>query len=209
MARVLNPGHATILRLLDMVRRDCDIHEIETILKTDVALTFKLLRYINSVGFGLSCEAQSIRHAVSILGMKPLYRWLTLLRATAGTHPVSPAQARTAITRGRLCELLGAHCMAKIEQDKLFITGAFSLLDAMLDTPMEDILDRLILSEDIAEALLHRRGLYGPILALAEACETKNLEQIEGLTDSLMLTPEQVTHAHLQALTWTEQLGLQ
>lgn len=208
MARVLNPGHTTILRLLDMVRKDAEVKEIEAVLKTDVALTFKLLRYINSAGFGLSCEVQSIRHAVSILGMKPLYRWLTLLLATAGTHPASPAQARTAITRGRLCELLGGHVMSKSDLDNLFITGVFSLLDAMLDTPMEEILDRLIISEDIAEALLNRGGMYGPILALAEACESQDLAKMEELTLSLMLTPEQVTKDHLQSLAWIEQLGL-
>jgi c-di-GMP phosphodiesterase len=208
MARVLNPGHATLLRLLDMVRRDADIKEIEAALKTDVALTFKLLRYINSAGFGLSCEVQSIRHAVSILGMKPLYRWLTLLLATAGTHPASPAQARTAITRGRLCELLGAHIMNRADQDNLFITGVFSLLDAMLDTPMEEIMDRLIIQDDIAEALLNRAGMYGPILALAEACESRDTKRMEDLTFALMLTPAQVTKAHLEALAWIEQIGL-
>ncbi len=209
MARVLTPGHATILRLLDMVRQDAEVKDIETALKTDVALTFKLLRYINSAGFGLSCEVQSIRHAVSILGMKPLYRWLTLPLATAGNHPASPAQARTAITRGRLCELLGAHCVSKTELDNLFITGVFSLLDAMLDTPMEDILDRLVIQDDIAEALLNRGGLYGPILALAESCEAQNIERIDELALSLMLTPEQVSKAHLQALAWVEQIGLE
>lgn len=208
MARVLNPGHATILRLLDMVRKDAEVKDIESVLKTDVALTFKLLRYINSAGFGLSCEVQSIRHAVSILGMKPLYRWLTLLLATAGTHPASPAQARTAITRGRLCELLGSHVMSKGDLDNLFITGVFSLLDAMLDTPMEEILDRLIISEDIAEALLNRRGMYGPILSLARSCDSQASARMEELTLALMLTPEQVTKDHLQALAWIEQLGL-
>jgi len=208
MARVLNPGHATLLRLLDMVRRDADLKEIEAAMKTDVALTFKLLRYINSAGFGLSCEVQSIRHAVSILGMKQLYRWLTLLLATAGTHPASPAQARTAITRGRLCELLGSHIMTRVDQDNLFITGVFSLLDAMLDTPMDEIMDRLIIQEDIAEALLNRRGIYGPILSLAEACESQDSGRIEEMAMALMLTPEQVTKDHLQALAWVEQIGL-
>jgi EAL and modified HD-GYP domain-containing signal transduction protein len=208
MARVLTPAHGIILQLMDKVRRGADAREIEALFKNDVALTFKLLRYINSAGFGLSCEIQSIRHAVSILGLKPLYRWLTLLLATAGTHPASPAQARTAITRGRLCELLGAHFMSKSDQDNLFITGVFSLLDAMLDTPMEEILDRLVIQDTIADALLNRAGIYGPILSLAEACESQNPERIEELTTSLMLDPEEVVKDHLQALAWIEQLGL-
>ena len=209
VARVMNPGQTTVLQLLDKVRNDAEVGEIETLFKQDVALTFKLLRYINSAGFGLSCEVQSIRHAVSILGMKPLYRWLTLLLATAGNGAVSPAQARTAITRGRLCELLGAHFMSKTDQDNLFITGVFSLLDAMLDTPMEDILERLIIPQDISDALLTRDGMYGPILALAEACETHNLDRIDELAESLMLTPDQVNQDHLNALGWVEQLGLE
>ncbi len=208
-ARVMNPAQVTVLQLLDKVRGDADIKEIEDLFKQDVALTFKLLRYINSAGFGLSCEVQSIRHAVSILGMKPLYRWLTLLLATAGTGAVSPAQARTAITRGRLCELLGRHFMKKADQDNLFIAGVFSLLDAMLDTPMEEILDRLIIPESISDALLSRTGAYGPILALAEACETHNLERIDELTEALMLTPDEVNRDHLDALAWVEQLGLE
>lgn len=208
MARVLAPAHAVILQLMDKVRRDADVREIEALLKNDVALTFKLLRYINSAGFGLSCEVQSIRHAVSILGMKPLYRWLTLLLVTTGTNAASPAQARTAITRGRLCELLGSHYMAKTDQDNLFVTGVFSMLDAMMDTPMEEILDRLILPETISDALLNRSGIYGPILALAEACESQDLDKAEELTASLMLTPEDVTKDHLQALAWIEQIGM-
>lgn len=208
MARVLNPAQATILQLMEKVRRDADIKEIEALLKNDVALTFKLLRYINSAGFGLSCEVQSIKHAVSILGMKPLYRWLTLLLATAGTNAASPAQARTAITRGRLCELLGAHNMGKVDQENLFITGVFSMLDAMMDTPMEEILDRLVLPENIADALLSRTGMYGPTLALAEACESQDVKKMEDLTASLMLTPEDVTKDHLNALAWIEQIGM-
>jgi len=208
MAKVLTPAHAIILQLMDKVRKGADIREIEALFKNDVALTFKLLRYINSAGFGLSCEIQSIRHAVSILGLQPLYRWLTLLLATAGTNPASPAQARTAITRGRLCELLGSHYLTRADQDNLFITGVFSLLDAMLDTPMEDIMDRLIIQDSIADALLTRTGMYGPVLALAEACESQNPEKIEELTSSLMLTPEDVTKDHLQALAWIEQIGL-
>ena len=208
VARVLNPAQATIIQLMQKVRQDADIKEIENLLKNDVALTFKLLRYINSAGFGLSCEVQSIRHAVSILGMKPLYRWLTLLMATSGTNSASPAQARTAITRGRLCELLGKHYMSKTDQDNLFITGVFSLLDAMMDSPMEEILDRLVLPESIADALLSRSGLYGPTLALAEACENQDTAKMEELAMSLMLTSEDVTKDHLNALAWTEQLGI-
>lgn len=206
--KVVNPSQAAVLQLMDKVRQEVDIKHIEEGFKRDVALTFKLLRYINSAAFGLSCEIQSIRHAVSILGYRPLYKWLTLLLATASPSPMAPVLTRTAVTRGRLCELLGAYHLPKAEQDNLFITGVFSMLDALLETPMAQIMERLTLPESVADALLHRTGIYGPILALVEACESADAGRIDRLAEDLFLSPEQVNAAHLKALAWVEQLGL-
>jgi EAL and modified HD-GYP domain-containing signal transduction protein len=208
VTRVINPTHATVLQLMEKVRKDANVNELENLFKKDVALTFKLLRYINSAGFGLSCEVQSIRHAVSILGMQPLYRWLSLLLVTAGSGPTAPTLARTAITRGRMCELLGRESLGRNDQDNLFIVGVFSLLPALLEITMEQLLERVVIPDSFADALLHRSGLYGPFLALVEAVESGELARLEQLTLSLMLTPEQVNAAHLQALTWVEQLGI-
>ena len=208
VTRVINPTHATVLQLMEKVRQGAELKDLESLFKKDVALTFKLLRYINSAGFGLSCEVQSIRHAVSILGMQPLYRWLSLLLVTAGSGPAAPTLARTAITRGRLCELLGKQCLARSEQDNLFIVGVFSLLPALLEISMDELLERVVIPESFADALLNRQGLYGPFLALAEAMESGELQRLEGLTTSLMLTPDQASEAHMQALAWVEQLGL-
>jgi len=207
-AKIINPVYGTVVQLLEKVRQGADAKELEALFKKDVALTFKLLRYINSAGFGLSCEVQSIRHAVSILGMQPLYRWLTLLLVTAGGAPTMPTLARTAITRGRLCELIGKACLPKGDQDNLFIVGVFSLLPAFLEMPMDQVLERIVIPEKLADALADRSGIYGPFLALAEAVESGNAEQLENLATSLMVTPDQVSQAHLQALAWVEQLGL-
>ncbi len=208
VAKIINPGHTTVLQLLEKVRQGADVKDLESLFKKDVALTFKLLRYINSAGFGLSCEVQSIRHAVSILGMQPLYRWLTLLMATAGGSPTSPTLSRTAITRGRLCELLGKHILPRGDQDNLFIVGVFSLLPAFLEMPMEQVLERVVITDKLADALLDHTGIYGPFLSLVEAVESGDEDQLEELSTSLMLSPDQVSEAHLQALAWVEQLGL-
>lgn len=207
--KVVNPTQATVIQLIEKVRQEADVKQIEEGFKRDVALTFKLLRYINSAAFGLSCEIQSIRHAVSILGYRPLSKWLALLLATASHSPRAPVLTRTAVTRGRLCELLGAYHLAMSEQENLFITGAFSMLDALLETPMEQVLERIAVSENVAAALLSRSGIYGPILALAEACEYAEASRIESLAESLFLSPEQVNEAHLKAIAWVEQLGLE
>lgn len=206
-AKVINPAHSSVLDLLQQVRDNADISDIELPFKRDAALSFKLLRYINSVGFGLSCEIQSIRHALAILGYQQLYRWLTLLLVTAGEGTTSPALMRSTVTRGRLTELLGQEHLGPADRDNLFIVGVFSLLDAMLEMPMDKVLDRLFLPESINDALLHRQGIYGPFLALAEACEASP-EQVEKQALALQLEPDTVNRSHLEALAWTEKLGL-
>ena len=207
-AKVINPAHALVLDILNKVRNNADIGEIEKGFKRDVALSFKLLRYINSVGFGLSCEIQSIRHALSILGYQQLYRWLTLLIVTTNENATPPALMKTAITRGRLTELLGQDLVDRGGRDNLFIVGIFSLLDAMLEMPMDQVLEKLTLPENIADALLRRDGIYGPFLALAEACESADIGRINELANALTIEPAKVNEAHLKALAWVEELGV-
>jgi EAL and modified HD-GYP domain-containing signal transduction protein len=207
-AKVINPSYANVIRLLNLVQREPEIAEIERLIKHDPALSYKLLRYINSAGFALSCEITSFRHAVMILGYKKLFRWLTLLLVTKNHQSVPPALARTAVTRGRLVELLSAHFLTGEDRDNAFVVGLFSLLDAMLDMPMEQVLETLSLTEPIVDAIISRQGVYGPFLQLAVACEQADRDEIALLADAVQLSRDKVNRAHLDALRWTEELGL-
>lgn len=203
----LNPAQTMILQLMDMVGKNADIKQIEGVLKRDAALSYKLLRYINSAGFGLGCEIQSLKHAVTMLGYAPLYRWLALLLATATTIGYSPVLMQTAVIRGRFAELLGHGLLPRSEAENLFVAGMFSLLDKLLGRPMDEVLEKIQLSESVSQALLTREGIYGPFLALAEACEL-NSEEVESMSTSLCLSADQVNHAHMSALAWTQGLKL-
>jgi c-di-GMP-related signal transduction protein len=206
-ARDLNPAQAMILQLMDMVRKNADVKQLESMLKRDAALSYKLLRYINSAGFGLGCEIQSLKHAVTMLGYSPLYRWLALLLATATTTGYSPVLMQTAVIRGRFSELLGHAHLPRNEAENLFVAGMFSLLDKLLGVPMEDVLEKVQLSEPVTQALLTREGIYGPFLALAEACEL-NSTDVESMAMSLCISNKQVNEAHLSALAWAQSLKL-
>ncbi|BAN35287.1 diguanylate phosphodiesterase [Sulfuricella denitrificans skB26] len=208
MKKNIKPAHAVLLELLEKVRNKEEIKEIELSFKRDVAASFKLLRYINSAGFSLSCEIQSIRHAVEILGYQQLYRWVTLLLVTASEGNTSPALIKKAVIRGRLAELLGKEMLGPADCDNLFIVGVFSLLDEILEVPMDQVLDTIRLPEPIVDALLHRQGLYGPFLALAEACEQGDEDEIENLACSLQLEVDKVSQDYLSAQAWAGMLGL-
>jgi c-di-GMP-related signal transduction protein len=196
-----------ILQLMDLVTRNADIRDIESVLKRDPAISYKLFRYINSVGFGLGSEIHSIRHAVTMLGYSTLYRWLALLLATASGSDYAAPLMKTAIIRGRFAELLGVTLLPKSEAENLFVAGMFSVLDRLLGQTMEEVLSQIPLSEALCEALLSRTGIYGPFLALAESCEAADGDSAV-LADALFLSADQVNRAHLAALAWAQNLKL-
>lgn len=204
--KTLNTAQTTILQLMEMVRKNADIQQLEAVVKRDATLAYKLLRYINSAGFGLRTEVQSLKHAVQILGYSPLYRWLTLLLATASTSGYSQVLLETAIVRGRFAELLGLSKMPKGEAENLFVAGMFSLLDRLLGLPMEEVLSTIQLPAVVMEALISRGGVYGPYLALAEACELNSM-LVGSLAETLKISPDDVNKAHLSALVWAKNIA--
>jgi EAL and modified HD-GYP domain-containing signal transduction protein len=202
----LNPAQTIIMQLMQMVRQNADIAQLEAVLKRDATLSYKLLRFINSAGFGAGREVQSLRQALTLLGYTPLYRWLTLLLATASTSGYSPVLLETAVVRGRLAELLAQAALGKSEAENVFVAGMFSLLDRLLGIPMKEVLDNIQLSDDVVAALLTRGGKYGPYLALAEACEL-NSDLVASLAATLKLSPLDVNKAHLSALSWAQNVA--
>lgn len=202
----MNPAQTIILQLMQMVQNNEDVPKIEAVLKRDPALIYKLLRFINSAGFGAGRDVQSLRQAITMLGYAPMYRWLVLLLATASTSGYSPVLMETAVVRARLCELLGQKFLPKSEGEYLFVAGMFSLLDRLLGLPMREVLDSVQLPEQVVRALLERDGAYGPYLALAEACEL-NSDLVGSLASSLNLSPGEVNKAHLSALAWAQNVA--
>lgn len=206
-AGALSPQAIFILQLMQMVQENADVRHIESVLKRDAALSYKLFRYINSPGFGIEVEIESLRHAVTMLGYAPLFRWLSVLLSTTNTAGYSHALLQTAIVRGRFAELLGKDLLPRGEAEHLFFVGMFSLLDQLLGISLENVVDQILLPEPVVHALLRREGLYGPFLALIEACEQKN-GGVEALAEALLMTSTRVNHAHLAALAWAHTVSI-
>ncbi len=208
-ARRLEPARAAVLQAIRLLLRNADVMDVDNALKRDVALSVKLIRYMNSAGMGLSTRIDSLKHAINLLGYNKLARWLTLLLATADSKdPTAQVLARTAITRGRLIELLGENRFDMGQRDNLFIAGTFSLLPAMLMLPMNEALADLDLPESVAQSLLTRGGEYGPYLQLAEACEDPSLAGVAALCKQLDIPPKALNLAQMQATDWVNSLGI-
>ncbi|NDP64793.1 HDOD domain-containing protein [Polaromonas sp.] len=202
----LNPHAAIVVQLMQMVHDNVDVREMEKLLKRDALLSYKLIRHINSASFGIQSEIKSLRHAVTMLGYAPLYRWLALfLLVNADQVQASPALLQAALVRGRFVELLGQKMLSRQEAGYLFVVGLFSLLEPLLGIPIEQVLDEVSLPQAIVQALLYRQGIYGPFLALAQACESQDGNAFH-IAESLCMTSAHVNQSHLAALVWAENL---
>ena len=207
-SQTIRPAQAVVIQLISLVRRQADVGEIEEVLKRDPTLSFTLLRYINSSGFGLNCAVSSFRHAVMMVGLQKLFRWATLLLTTTRPGGAPPALGGTAVVRGRLMELLAQEAGGFSPDDcaSAFVVGVFSLLDTLLGISMEDALHAISLPEPVLQVLLHQTGAYAPLLELTLACESGNEEVFARVATALRLSNRQVNWAHLQALAWAETL---
>ncbi|MCW8955772.1 MAG: HDOD domain-containing protein [Gammaproteobacteria bacterium] len=152
-----------VLNLLSKLQNpDLDYEEFESILAQDITLTYKLMRYINSASFPFRREVDSIKDAVILIGIKNMKDWVTLIMISKISEDKPNELIVTAMIRGKMCELLAAKYHPEI-QHQMFLVGLFSVLDALMDTPMIDLLDCIILSVPIKMALLDKAGPHGEI----------------------------------------------
>ena len=204
--RELPPNTARIGTLIARLRAEAGTHELADLLKQDAALSLRLLRYINSAANALPQPVSSIEHALTLLGREKLHRWLILLVCSAGTSGERGSAAlETALIRGRMMELLGAEHPAA-EREALFLVGLLSLVDVILQVPMEKALAPLALSPDIDAALRTNSGPLQPLLALAMACEGSDRHRLHEAAARCGISPEQASECHMQALSWAIQI---
>jgi c-di-GMP-related signal transduction protein len=146
-----------------------DFDEVEKIIKRDVVLSYKLLQYVNSAFFGLGTKVKSVMHAMTLLGLYDVRRWATLL-AMAGIANDKPNELLVqSLLRGKFCELLAVRTTLAKRNQSLYFAGMFSLLDAVVDRPVEQALEFLPMEEDVKAALLGEanpvRGFLDYVLA--------------------------------------------
>ncbi|PCH60360.1 MAG: signal transduction protein [Gammaproteobacteria bacterium] len=165
-----------LLKLLASLQNpEVTISEQETIISHDISLSYGLLRYINSVAFGLTKQIQSLRQAVMLLGHQNIRKWVMVLSLGQLSDCPTPLLL-TSMIRARMCELIAEELKCK-QKDACFTVGLFSALDAIMGKTMEEVASHLPLSEDIISALVERQGEIGNILALSLAWEENTWDE--------------------------------
>ena len=204
-------GKLTMLRLMEQVMAETELSEIEETFKQNPGLTYNLLRLVNSVAIGLRVRIKTLRHALMVLGLEQLKRWITL--ALYASNDSSGAQSpllEIAAMRGKLLELLVQSLPnpgGKELSDRAFMTGILSLIDVLFEVPMAELVEKLNLVDDVRDALLQRSGGLGRLLLLAEKLELADFAAVNEHLEKSGISLDQLLSAQLETITWADRLS--
>jgi EAL and modified HD-GYP domain-containing signal transduction protein len=188
--------------LVKLQEPDVEPEDLAATINQDVSLSYKLLRLINSAFFGLPREVNSTKQAVMMLGLGKVKTWASLL-CLSGMDD-KPNELRTvAMTRARMCELLAKYY--KGQADTFFAAGLFSTLDAIMDRPLDELLERLPLSDELKKALIERKGPVGFALHDTLSYERGQWTSI----DASSIPKEVLVRTYLDSINWAKELNTQ
>lgn len=197
----------TYLQLLQEIGKpDLDFDELEETIKRDVALSYKLLRYINSAAFSLRANISSIKQALVLLGQKEIKKWVSLVALRSIGEDKPDELVKLAISRGRFCELVSPKLGLKHRSPDFFLMGMFSLIDAFLDQPLAYILSQLPIAVDIKRALLGKESRFKDVYQMAVSYEQGNWEKALRLAKRLKLEEQEIIDVYLESLDFTRRI---
>lgn len=189
--------------LQELSRPDLDFDELEEIIKQEVSLSMKLLRFLNSAAMGLRREVTSIKHALVLLGERPLKKWASLIAFTNLGDDKPSELLITCLLRARFCESLARQARMPERELDLFLTGMFSAIDAVLDRPLEELIEEMSLPEAIGKTLFGEETALSPIYNLALAFERADWDVITQLTKEIGVAEQAVPEAYQDAVLWS------
>ncbi len=194
------------LRLLrELHQSEMSLSGLEHIIRQDMSLSYRLLKYINSALFVWRSEVKSIRHALSLLGERDIRKWASLV-ALSYLGEDKPIQLLlTGLIRAAFGERIAAAIGRKEDAEGLFLVGMFSVIDALLDRPLEEALRTLAIAPAVQAALLGKPGLYRGCLDLILSFERGAWDQAAAIIRALSLPEEQVGAIYVASVEWAEQ----
>lgn len=198
------------LKILRMLQEEnCDFSKLATLINHDVSLSYKLLKYVNSAYFSRINPARSPQEAVSMLGELHLRKWLSLMMLSYMAEDKPSELLRLAAFRGSLCELIATQLLGrKAEAGMYHTTGMFSLLPALLDKPMAEVVRELPLNPAVVDALLHQGVTpLHQTLSLVEAYERGNWEESEQVVGALGIPVYHLPLLYEQSLEIVQSYG--
>ncbi|SMF14121.1 EAL and HDOD domain-containing protein [Desulfovibrio gilichinskyi] len=206
VTRKISSNEMLRFNLMEMLNNDnIDLVELSKTIEKDVSLSARLLNLLNSAAYGLSAKISSVQQAVIYLGWDQLKHWLRMILFTDMKQPGKSAELTSlSLQRAKILEMLSACSETKKSDERLFLVGLFSLLDAMLEMPMDSVVERLsALDETIRETLRGGETCFEPWLTLIEAMEESDWGKVGAMAASLDLEAADIMRCYREALEWS------
>jgi EAL and modified HD-GYP domain-containing signal transduction protein len=205
-AREIPANQMNYLRMLQAISQpELDHRLIENLVKSEASLCYRLLRYLNSAAFGFTSEITSVRHALAVLGEREVRRWVRLV-ATLGAGQNKPSDlVLSALVRARFCELL-APKVPHGESD-LFLVGLFSMMDAIMETSMQHVLEQIPIDQESKAVLLGGASCLRPLYQLMLAHESGEWAKAAELSRQMSLPEEDSGKAYWLAMQWAKEVS--
>jgi c-di-GMP-related signal transduction protein len=207
-AKEIPASRVNYLRLLRAVSQpELDQREFEIMIKQEVSICYRLLRYLNSAAFGIQNEVHSVRHALALLGEREVRRWVRLVATLSIGENRSSELVTTAMVRARFCELLAPR--VRHGESDLFLMGMLSMVDAILEIPMTSVLESIPLDHETKALLLGAPSKLRPIYDLMLARESGDWNATAECSHKLGLSENEVAAAFWHAMQWARQISAQ
>lgn len=198
------------LSLLELIgesaKSDMNFERINDIIERDVALSYMLLRFINNPTVNKRNKITSLRHALNYMGAVELKKFIALL-ALANLGDSKPMELlQVSLVRAKFCELLSQERGDSENPPKGFLVGLFSLIDALLDRKMENLLENLPLSDDLKDALCGQKNNLLSYLELAKTFETANWLRTRKIAQVLNVEQKLLHGIYNEAVVWSNAM---
>ncbi len=203
--QALRPLPINYLRLIQEVNNpNMSFQTIANIIQEDVALSYKLLWMVNTVGFGYVNKIKSVQHALSALGEIELRKWISLI-AMMGINKDQPTELLYAsLIRARFAELLSLRLHKRYPQTSMFMMGLFSLMESIMQRPFEKIFKDIAIEEPVQDALQHDQGPFAPVMRLIVAQERGDWEEVAQQCSNLSISSDGASSIYVDSLKWCD-----
>lgn len=191
--------------MIELLNEDFNINTIEEIIKSDVGVSYKLLKFLNSAAFGFLQKIKSIKQAIALLGKNELKKWLALILISEMNSGQDEEITKDTILRSRFCELIEEKTHSN-KKSEAFLVGLFSNLDLFINKDMSEIVSELPIEDEVKNALLGHDGELKDVLELALAYEHMEVEKIDFYVEKLGIDNAELADVYMESLEWVNKL---
>jgi len=206
-SKAINTNKYITLQILEKINRDeINFDNIESLILKDVGLSYKLLKLINSASLGIKNKTNSIKYALTILGEKELIKWLYVVLLNDMKQDSPEELINLGLIRAKFCESICNNSKIKNKGMLAYITGMFSVMDAILSVPIENVVKELYLPEEVSQALILKNNNFSDILELVISYEKGDWDKVLDLAKELSIDPTIIAEKYFDSLEWVKTI---